>query len=72
MHLLNPLSNTVFLNSYTNNNGLCIFSEQEYEYILLKKKSKLRYILCVLLKTVIGKDWEHLFIEPDLKHRISK
>jgi hypothetical protein len=52
--------------------GCAFFSEQEYEYILLKKKSKLRYILCVLLKTVIGKDWEHLFIEPDLKHRISK
>jgi hypothetical protein len=54
--------------------GCVIFSEQEYEYILLKKKkkSKLRNILCVLLKTVIGKDWEHLFIEPDLKHRISK
>ena len=52
--------------------GCVFFSEQEYEYILLKKKSKLTNILCVLLKTVIGKDWEHLFIEPDLKHRISK
>jgi hypothetical protein len=75
MPLLSPISNTVFLNSYTNNNGLCIFSEQEYKYILLRKKnhSKLRNIvLCVLLKTVIRKDWEHLFIESDLKHRISK
>ena len=75
MPYLNPLSNNVFLNSYTNNNGLCIFSEQEYEYILLRKKhhSKLsNIVLFVLLKTVIRKDWEHLFIEPDLKHRISK
>ena len=29
-------------------------------------------LICVLLATVIGKDWEHSFIEPDLKHRISK
>jgi hypothetical protein len=52
----------------------CVFfSEQEYEYILLKKKSKLcNILLCVLLKTVIGKDWEHSFTESDLKQRISK
>jgi hypothetical protein len=30
------------------------------------------FFLGVLLKTVIVKDWEHAFIEPDLKHRISK
>ena len=31
--------------------------------------SKLRNILrCVFLKTVIGKDWEHSFIEHDWKH----
>ena len=29
-------------------------------------------LLCVLLQTVIGKDWEHSFIEPDWKLRISK
>jgi hypothetical protein len=29
-------------------------------------------LLCVLLQTVIGKDWEHAFIEPYWKHRISK
>ena len=29
-------------------------------------------LLCALLKTVIGKDWEHSFIEPDWKLRISK
>ena len=29
-------------------------------------------MLCVLLKTVIGNDWEHSFIEPDLKHHITK
>jgi hypothetical protein len=29
-------------------------------------------LLCVLLPTVIGKDWEHAFIEPYWKHRISK
>ena len=29
-------------------------------------------LLCVLLKIVIGKDWEYSFIEPDWKHRISK
>ena len=28
--------------------------------------------VCVFLKTVIGKDWEHSFIEHELKHRISK
>jgi hypothetical protein len=34
--------------------------------------SKLRnMLLCVLLNTIIGKDWEHSFVEPDLKHRIS-
>jgi hypothetical protein len=49
------------------------FSEQEYENMLLKGNSKLRnMLLCVLLKTVIGKNWEHSFIEPDWKHRISK
>jgi hypothetical protein len=25
-------------------------------------------LLCVLLQTVIGKDWGHSFIEPDWKH----
>ena len=25
-------------------------------------------LLCVLLQTVIGKDWEHSYIEPDWKH----
>jgi hypothetical protein len=51
----------------------CVFfSEQEYEYMLLIKKSKLRNVLlCVLLKTVIGKDWEDSFIKPDLKQQIS-
>jgi hypothetical protein len=35
--------------------------------------SKLRnMLLCVLLQTVTGKDWDHSFIEPDWKHRISK
>ena len=29
-------------------------------------------LLCALLRTVIGKDWEHSFIDPDWKHRISK
>jgi hypothetical protein len=29
-------------------------------------------LLCVLLQTVIGKDWEHALIEPYWKHRISK
>jgi hypothetical protein len=29
-------------------------------------------LLCVFLKTVIGKDWEHSFNEHDCKHRISK
>ena len=29
-------------------------------------------LLCVLLQTVTGKDWDHSFIEPDWKHRISK
>ena len=29
-------------------------------------------LLCVLLQTAIGKDWEHSYIEPDWKHRISK
>ena len=29
-------------------------------------------LLCVLLKTVIGKDWEDSFIEPDIKQHISK
>jgi hypothetical protein len=34
--------------------------------------SKLRNTLqCVLLNTVIGKYWDHSFVEPDLKHRIS-
>ena len=54
---------------------MCIFSEQEYESILLKTNSKLQIrnkLVCVLLQTVIGKDWEHSFIEPDWKHRISK
>ena len=35
--------------------------------------SKLRnMLLCVLLQTVIGQDWEHSFIEPNWKHHISK
>ena len=29
-------------------------------------------LLCVLLQTVTGTDWDHSFIEPDWKHRISK
>jgi hypothetical protein len=29
-------------------------------------------LLCVFLKTVISKYWEHSFIEHDWKHRISK
>ena len=29
-------------------------------------------LLYVLLQTVIGKDWEHAFIEHYWKHRISK
>ena len=51
----------------------CVFSsEQEYEYMLLMKQSKLRNVLlCVLLKTVIGKDGEDSFIKPDLKQHIS-
>ena len=52
--------------------GCVFFSEHEYEYILLKKNQNYAIFCCVLLKTVIGKDWEHLFIEPDLKPRISK
>ena len=51
MPYLNPLSNNVFLNNYTNNNGLCIFSEQEYEYILLRKKKTLQItqycVMCI-------------------------
>ena len=52
--------------------GCVFYSEQEYEYILLKQLQITQYFQCVFLKTVIGKDWEHSFIEPDLKHRISK
>ena len=43
------------------------------KYVLLKKNSPNYAIFCcVILKIVIGKDWEHSFTETDLKHRISK
>ena len=40
--------------------------------MLLKKLSKLRNILLCIAQDLIGNDWEHSFIEPDLKHHISK
>jgi hypothetical protein len=53
--------------------GCVFFSEQVYEYILLKTNSKLRNILlCVWLQTVIGKVWQLSFIETDWKQPISK
>ena len=52
--------------------GCVFFSEQEYEYILLKQLQITNIFQCVILKTVIGKDWEHSFIDPHLKHRFSK
>ena len=51
----------------------CIYVLNRNKNTLDWNNSKLRNILlCVFLKTVISKDWEHSFIENDWKHRISK
>jgi hypothetical protein len=67
---LNPLSNTI----------AAILIRMGYVYVLNRNmntffwnNSKLRNcLLCVFLKTVISKDWEHSFIEHDWNQRISK
>jgi hypothetical protein len=41
--LIEPALKHFFLNSYANYTRLCIFSKQEYEYILLKQINKKRY-----------------------------
>jgi hypothetical protein len=67
---LNPLSNTI----------VAMLIRMGYVYVLnwnmntfFRNNSKLRNMfLCVFHKNVLGKDWEHSFIEHDWKHRISK
>ena len=74
--LLEPALKHFFLNSYSNYTGLCIFSEQEYEYILLKQMMQNRCpTVCVSAPDPNTFDVYLLFMlfkKDYAKHSISK